>query len=233
MPVTECTEIFGGEAQRDKSFGLDSGRENPFGRIDADPAVIAEIGPHLGNENLIEPAAFSGVVILIPGIEETPAESGIEGDGTVAVSGLGGIGKFAPRKLPVAHVAGNGVRRTARIDGVGTVEPPARESGPVAFRDKLDDPADIFRKTVQISMNAVRVTAGFFPCRVVIAVAGMIVVGDKPDPAFVKGFDQFADKVASGGPAGQQFFQQRMRQRKIFFRMGEGEDAMPCADSGE
>ncbi|MPN36766.1 hypothetical protein SDC9_184277 [bioreactor metagenome] len=57
----------------------------------------------------------------------------------------------------------------------------------------------------------------------------MVVIGDETDVAGGQRTDQFADQIAFRRAAGQKFLQDRMWQRKVLFRVGEGENTVPCS----
>ena len=143
MHFAVFAELCWREAERRESDGLGFCVEDPVGGIGADPAVIRHAGKGVGREGFVELNAFSGVVILTVVVKKPGADAGVEGDGAVAVSGFCGVAECAPGELPSGHVAGDGVVRTARIDGIGAVEPPAGDSGSVAFCDIFDDSADV------------------------------------------------------------------------------------------
>ena len=76
-------------------------------------------------------------------------------------------------------------------------------------------------------MNAVRISACFFPCGIALSVAGVIIVCDEADAAFFERRDEFSDEVALCCAPGEEFIEERMRHCEIFFRMSEREDAVP------
>ena len=119
--------------------------------------------------------------------------------------------------------------RPGRVDRIAAVEPPARKVFPVPPGNEPDDAGNAPGERVQVALLPRRVPAGRLPGRVVLAVAGVIVIGDEPYPLARQPLRHFADQVAPGRPAGQNLLQRRAGQRQVLLRVRQREDAVPRA----
>src|ERR1035437_4976229 len=105
---------------------------NPVGIIQANPAMALQMvggEPRRRRRNQI--VGFSGLIVLVGGVEKVGEHAGIERNEAPLEAGFSGFRPLLPRELETMEVGSHGVVCATRIERVTTVKPPAMDSGAV------------------------------------------------------------------------------------------------------